>query len=174
MSSFKAPDLHFLQVRSLQPTGSSLVFIKEIISDALFLIFYNGINIDVLDASEDIGFYKRIRLLQFCDQFLCFNTSFITLYPLLEWIIFPFIGYESMAFEILPPFGKKILQDSGHLIGRQRCRIILFSICFDPNRSSGFIDLFPHKPEDISCFIFRKLFDVFQIHIRDAVILPIL
>ncbi len=46
---------------SHQQTGfSSLVFIKEIMSDTILLILYNGINIDILYTSENIGFDKRI------------------------------------------------------------------------------------------------------------------
>ena len=43
-------------------------------TDAILLVANNGINIDVLNAFENIAFYKRVHLLQVADQFLNLHT----------------------------------------------------------------------------------------------------
>lgn len=49
------------------------VFIKKVVPYAVLLVFNYRIQLDILNAPENVSLNKRICLFQFCDQFLCFK-----------------------------------------------------------------------------------------------------
>ena len=49
------------------------VFIKKVVPYAVLLVFNYRIQLDILNAPENVCLNKRVCLFQFCDQFLCFK-----------------------------------------------------------------------------------------------------